>query len=108
MQQRESFVTTITFASAPHRLIWLLGVLVILLAAIYMYAVSASVLHVVLREEVLKETASMHSQMGELEGKYFTMQSSITRSLAVESGYIPLTDKQFVSTNAQNGITLNQ
>jgi hypothetical protein len=108
MQPKESIITTMALSSAPNRFIWLVGALAVLFGAVYIYAVSASVLHIVLREEILRETSSLHTDVGELEAKYFALQGSVTRSFSSSSGYISITDKKFVSLDAQDGITLNR
>ncbi len=82
------------------------------LVAIYLYLVSASVLNVIAQKEADGMSAKLESELGVLEGKYFSLSRNITAEHASELGLKPLTGNSFVyrhgnvgaAASAQNAI----
>lgn len=66
------------------------------LFALYMYLVSASVLHVVMRTEVHQEIASISSEISELEGEYIQAQHRVSSDIASLQGYTHTSLKIFI------------
>lgn len=87
----------------------LLGCL-ILLACLYVYFVSKSVLNVVMREEIEQDIAALSSTIGDLEFQYLSLQNSVDLSRAQEFGLVALDEKQFVARHSlvERGLTLNR
>ena len=66
------------------------------LVFVYLYLVSASVLNVIAQKEADRTSAALESDLGELEGKYFTLSQDITPEHAQKLGLKPLTASSFV------------
>jgi len=66
------------------------------LFALYIYFVSASVLHVVMRTEVHQQIASISSEISELEGKYIQAQHKVSSDVASLQGYTHTSKKIFI------------
>lgn len=73
----------------------LFGVLVALVFA-YMYLLSATVLHVVMRTEYNQEMRSIKSDISELESAYILAQHKVSADIASLQGYTVANDKVFI------------
>ena len=73
-------------------------VLALLLSAIaaYIYFVSASVVHVVMRKEVDQEMIITSSHISELESKYIALQHSVSERMATQNGFVAVRDKLYI------------
>jgi len=93
-----------------RRAIPLLLLALILLAFLYVYFLSKSVLNVVIREEIESEIGALSSSIGELEFQYLSLKNSIDASRAEEFGLVTLSEKRYVARHslAERGLTLNQ
>ena len=79
-------------------------------SALYIYFVSTSVVHILIRKEVESDIARQNSEIGELESLYIKRQTLISREYARSLGYQKITEKQFVARNSALGrsLTVNQ
>ena len=68
----------------------------ILLCTLYMYLVSASIVHVVLRTEVTSDMTLLSSEISELEGKYIEVQHKVSSDIASLQGYQKTASKIFI------------
>ena len=59
----------------------------------YMYFVSQSVMHVVMRKEVDTQIASLGTSVAELEAQYIDMQHQVSSDMASLQGFV-VTDKK--------------
>lgn len=77
---------------------WFYVALILLVSTVvsYMYFVSASVVHVVMRKEMDTTLASMHSQVGNLEAKYIEAQHAMSVEIASREGYTKTDEKIFI------------
>ncbi len=66
------------------------------LVLVYLYLVSASVLNVIAQREADQSSAALQSQIGRLEGKFFSLSHDITPEHAAALGLKPLSDSSFV------------
>lgn len=66
------------------------------LFALYIYFVSASVAHVVLRTEINQDITHIASEISELEGKYIAAQHKVSADIATLSGYVQASHKVFI------------
>ena len=66
------------------------------LFCLYIYFVSASVVHVVLRTEVGRDVTLLSSEISELEGKYIEGQHKVSADIASLQGYEKIGDKIFI------------
>ena len=70
--------------------------LLLSLIALYMYFVSASVVHVVLRQESQRSISSLHSEISALESEYIKAQHSVSSEIAQRNGYVVASEKIFI------------
>lgn len=68
----------------------------LLLFALYIYFISASVVHVVMRTEVSQEVTRIASEISELEGEYIEAQHRVSSDIASLQGYVETQDKVFI------------
>ncbi len=88
---------------------WSLIVLAALFSAIYVYCISASIVNIVLREHMAQATIETHAKIGELESAYLVKKDAITSAYANQLGFVPITDKTFVTrATAGQVLTLNR
>lgn len=82
----------------------------ILLACLYVYFLSASILNVVMREEIEQDIVALSSTIGELEFEYLSLKQTIDLSRAHAMGLEQLPQKRFVTRHsyAERSLTLNQ
>ncbi len=76
-------------------LLALCGAFLALLVA-YMYFVSASVVHVVIRKEVNQEMTKLHTEIALLEAEYIKAQHGISTDIASLQGFVETPDKIFL------------
>lgn len=73
-------------------LLFLLSVIFIL----YMYFVVSSVVQVVVRQELDRDIAEMHSYISQLETEYIEAQHAVSEDIALQKGYIAADHKVFI------------
>lgn len=78
------------------RAFMLLSCTCVLLCTMYMYFVSASIVHVVLRTEVGSDITLLSSEISELEGKYIEVQHKVSSDIASLQGYQKTGSKIFI------------
>lgn len=71
------------------------GVFVALLG-LYMYLVSATVMHVVLQTELKQEVKQVNSDISELENRLILAQHKVSSDIASLEGYTAITEKVFI------------
>ena len=67
------------------------------LFALYIYFVSASVVHVVMRTETGQQITKISSEISELEGKYIEAQHRVSSDIASLQGYQKTDAKIFIN-----------
>ncbi len=72
-----------------------LSMLVVVFCA-YVYFLSASVVHVVMRKEIGQEIAQLGSEVSELEANYIEAQHAVSDEIASHRGYVVVEDKTFI------------
>ena len=73
-----------------------LFVLCVSLFSLYIYFISASVVHVVMRTETSQEITKIASQISELESRYIEAQHRVSSDIASLQGYTPADAKIFI------------
>ncbi len=68
----------------------------VLSLVLYMYFVSASVYHVVIRKEIDREIASAFSEVSLLEAAYIDAQHAVSESIATMDGFVVSEEKIFI------------
>ena len=64
---------------------------------LYMYFLSMSVVHVVLRKEIMNDVAKVESQIAQLEASYITAQHKVSNKIAALENFTENDTKIFVS-----------
>lgn len=79
-----------------------LALVVVLLSLFvsYVYLVSASIVHVVLRTELDQEMQQVQSQISTLESKYIAAQHRVNERIATLDGYTENSNKVFIDRSA--------
>ena len=70
---------------------------------LYIYFVSATIVHAVIAKDAQQEIMNAHSRIAELEVAYLSQKDTITPSLAHELGFIDVTAKHFVERSRYLG-----
>lgn len=73
-----------------------LSSLCMLLFVLYVYFISASVVHVVMRTEIDQEITKISSDISELEGRYIAAQHKVSSDIATLQGYNQTQKKIFI------------
>ena len=74
----------------------------------YIYFVHQAVLNVVARQNILKEIALKNKNISTLENQYFTIENSITESMAFSKGFKSATVENYISAKPQGqALTFN-
>lgn len=83
--------------------------LILLLVMIYIYLINGTVMHVVNRNNVETNIASITSSMSDLEGKYLTLENSIDVPYASSLGFKEVVaDRTYVSdASTASGLSFN-
>lgn len=71
--------------------------LLVSLFAAYIYFVSASIVHVVIRKEIKSEVAALNSQVAFLEAEYIKQQHAVSNDVAAQKGYVAVAEKVFLT-----------
>ncbi len=66
----------------------------------YIYFVSQSVVHVVMRKEVDTQIASLSTHVAELESEYIEMQHKVSNDIASLQGFVVADKKIFIDKTA--------
>lgn len=77
-----------------------LATICVALLGLYMYLVSASVWHVVMRTEISQEITALSSEISELEGQYIEAQHRVSSDIASLQGYSQASQKVFIDRSA--------
>ena len=91
-----TYTTAIPFIY--NRELHTIGACMILLAlfAGYVYFLSASVVHVVIRKEITSEITHMNSEISKLEAEYIHRQHAVSNDVANQRGFVAVRDKIFL------------
>ncbi|MCD5382068.1 MAG: hypothetical protein LR017_01985 [Candidatus Pacebacteria bacterium] len=78
---------------------WFFAALVVLLMifAAYIYFVSASVVHVVIRKEMNQEILKTSSYVSQLEAAYIEAQHAVSSDIASREGYQVVSEKMYIN-----------
>ncbi len=67
---------------------------------LYIYLISASIVHVVIRTEVTQEMKKVSSEIALLENRYIDAQNKVSSEIASLQGYTQTSKKIFIDRNA--------
>ena len=99
----------LTIIIIERRLVRLLTTLLVVFAILYGYFVSASIVNVLVRQEIKEEIAILNSTMSGLEFDYITRKDSINIEYAYALGFTDINKKQFVTRKSllSQGLSIN-
>ena len=80
--------------------------LVIIFVA-YIYFVSASIVHVVISQEINQKIVAVNAEISEYEATYIKLQAGVSSEAAIENGFVLATDKIYVK-RAPTSLVLSQ
>lgn len=90
-------MNTLTYnLQREKRYLFGLVTLAFVLVGCYMYFVSATILHVVVRKETDQTITQLHSQLSVLETEYITAQHQVSEYVATLSGFVETSEKIFI------------
>jgi hypothetical protein len=72
----------------------------------YMYFLSLSVVHVVIRKEVLQEVQQLRSEIAFLESSYIEASHVISQRVASADGFSAVKDKVFIKQSTDTALVL--
>lgn len=72
----------------------------LMLFALYVYFLCASVMHVVMRTEIDHNVRERRSHISALEAEFIAAQHAVSKDIAALDGYERVTDKVFVDRSA--------
>lgn len=100
-----SRLLTTFWHSQPRPLYFsLLGVTFVCLVVLYMYFLSMSVVHVVLRKEINRSVTETESQIATLEASYIESQHKVSDKMAALDSFTETDAKIFVSRGASTPV----
>jgi hypothetical protein len=79
-----------------------LAVMCIALFVVYVYLISASIVHVVIRTEIDQDITQISSEISTLETKYIEAQHKLSSDIASLQGYKQTADKIFIDKTADS------
>ncbi len=78
------------------RAFMVLSFMAILFFTLYIYFISASIVHVVIRTEINHDTTEIASEISTLESKYIAVQHKVSSDVATLNGYQKAPEKIFI------------
>ena len=75
----------------------ILSILIFSLLFLYMYLLSISVVHVVLRKQAINSKATIESEIAQLESRYIEAQLLVSNKIVATYGFNETSKKIFVS-----------
>ena len=86
----------ITAYKEESRLFYIVSSLFVVVSCLYMYFVSASVMHVVMRKEIDSQIVEMATSISQLDAQYIEMQHSVSSDIASLKGFAIADKKVFI------------
>lgn len=87
---------TNTLYITEHYYLALASSLLLVLVGLYMYLISASVVHVVMQKEIKHNFAELHSDIAALEAQYIAAQHAVSADIASMHGFVATAEKIFI------------
>ena len=98
---------TVAIAKQRETIVVIMAATLCSLVALYLYFLSASIIHVVMRQEMTRTIKDMQSEVATLESEYMHAQHQLSANVASLDGYEEATDKIFLS-RIPSTLVLNQ
>lgn len=84
-----------------------LGLILALFVA-YIYFLCFSVVHVVIRKEVMSEIAALNSEISMLEAAYIERQHAVSDAVATQRGFVAVSEKVFLERGTDTSVALSE
>jgi len=81
---------------SDKRAFMLLSFVAVMLFVLYIYFISASIVHVVMRTEINQDATEIASDISTLESKYIAVQHKVSSEVATLNGYQKAPQKIFI------------
>jgi hypothetical protein len=78
----------------------------IIVLGAYMYFLSTSIVHVVMRKEVDTQISDLGSKISKLESVYIERQHAVSNDIAVRQGYVEAENKIFIDKSGDTLVLL--
>ncbi len=85
---------------------WGIALLLVGAAGLYMYFISMSVVHIVLRQELSIELGERNARISALEASYLDARESLREERATELALVPVPKTDYVQLDAPATVTL--
>jgi hypothetical protein len=92
-----SRVKTAVIQRNKEKAVIALAACLLVLTALYVYFLSASIVHVVMRQEVSRSITEQQTAVAALESSYMTAQHRLSANVASLDGYTKADDKVYLS-----------
>jgi hypothetical protein len=93
---------TATLYAGERTAVMVAGSCFVLAFGLYMYFLSASIVNVVIRQEIDTEIRETSTRIAELEARYVAAKGTVTEATASEKGFMNASTKTFVSKKSEN------
>jgi len=82
---------------SEHLYLWATGILLLALTALYIYLLSATVIHVVMQKQYGSDIHEINSEIAKLEAEYINKQHAMSNEIATMTGFISVAEKVFIN-----------
>jgi len=100
--KRKHITRTATLYAEERLMVTFSGMLLLVAFALYMYFLSASVLNVVMRQEIDAEIHTTQTKIAALESRYIIAKTNITEEVATAHGLQKTEQKTFITKTKAN------
>jgi hypothetical protein len=100
--KRKYTTRTATLYAEERLMVTLSGLLLLVAFALYMYFLSASVLNVVMRQEIDAEIHTTQTKISSLESRYILAKTNLTEEVATAHGLLKADQKTFITKTKAN------
>ena len=100
--------TTTQVYGEESRLFYIVILSFVCAVMLYMYFVSLSVVHVVMRKEADTEMVKLMTSVGELEAEYIQGQHALSSDIATHRGFVLAERKIFIDKSADTLVLRNE
>jgi hypothetical protein len=86
------------------RVLRAVAIAIVFLAFLYVYLVSASILHIIARKEAVKRSTSTETAIASMEQRYFTLSQNVNQQAVSSLGLAPVESTSYVYRSSAVGI----
>lgn len=90
-------VRTKKLIQREHLYLGAVSVTLLALCALYMYFLSATVIHVVMQKQYGNDIHEVNSEIAKLEAEYINRQHAMSNEIATMQGFVEVAEKVFIN-----------